>query len=272
LVAKGEAQACVSGKQENHRLLAEYYSRITYFDSQVGKLVDTLEEQGLRDDTVILYMSDHGEDMGIHGYWGKMSFYENVAKVPLIVAMPGGVGKGVRQTENVSLVDVFPTLCDLAGASVPLSLAGNGLLPLVEGGKLDRGNTVFSEYQGQYVKTAMYMLREGNLKFNFYIGDPPELYDLDVDPDELHDLAEDPKYAAKLAEMEAKLRSICDPERVYEESLLSQAKRAFIGTATKASIQTKQRIRDHIKQFRAAWNEPSWDDNAHQSRHEKFLE
>lgn len=276
LIAKGKEQVYVQSKEEKHSFMAEYYSRVTYFDRQVGELLDTLESEGLRENTVIALTSDHGDDMGRFGYWGKTSFYDNVVKVPLIISLPDRMGAqhstGAVCHENVSLVDIFPTFADLAGADpVGYHIDGNSLLPLLNGNCSEWPKTVFSEYYGQYAKYSMYMVRKGSFKFNYYLGENPELFDLEKDPGENFNVAEDPEYGRVLKDMEDELRRICDPEGLWNEYLQSNAQRDVISRATKASTQTKQRIRDYIRQYREEWDEPTWDGNKEQSRYEVHL-
>ncbi len=277
LIAKGKEKAFAQSKEEKRRYLAEYYSRVTYFDRQVGELIETLEKEGLRDNTVIVLTSDHGDDAGRFGYWGKVSFYDNVVKVPLIVSMPPAMRKtelsGSLRKENVSLLDLFPTFAELAQAEAfEFKIDGHSLLPLLNEKTPKWHNTVLSEYFGQYARRPMFMLKKDDLKFNYYLGEDPELFDLAKDPDEKENLAENPEYSALLKELEKELRQVCNPENLYEEYVQSSRQRTFIARATKASIQTKLRIKKYIHEYRAAWDEPTWDDNKEQSRYESHLE
>ena len=271
-VSKGGEVARAPSRAATHRMLAEYFSRVTYFDAQVGELLDTLEAEGLRDDTVVFYTSDHGDDMGRHGYFGKTTFFEHVAGVPLIVSEPGG-RRGAEQQENVSLVDLLPTLCDVAEAEPPPSrLAGGSLMPLARGDDAPWRNEVLSEYFGHYARACAFMLRRDDWKLNHYVGESPELFDLAEDPDEGRDLAADPAHRETLRALEAGLRAIVDPEATQEQVLLDQSKRQFIAESTQASVQTKQRLRAHIQEYRERWNEPTWDDNERQGRYETHLQ
>jgi len=273
MIAKGKKTACPPDQKTQHRMLAEYYSRVTYLDRQIGELLNTLDNEGLRKDTIVLYVSDHGSDMGIHGCWGKANFFENVVKVPLIISDPRAECKG-KITENVvSLVDVFPTLCEISGAGpMPFNISGKSLLDITNGEKDDNyKRCIFSEFWGQYARSGIFMLRKGNLKFNYYIGEAPELFDLNTDPKEKCNLAGKPEYADDLKEMEMRLREIVDPEVLQEEVLQSQAKRQFINETTASSIQTKQRIKEYVHEYHTGLCEPSWDDNKRQSKYESFL-
>lgn len=274
MISKGKQQAFAQSKEENHHFRAEYYSRVTYFDRQVGDLLEVLEDEGLRDETLIVLTSDHGDDMGRFGYWGKTSFYDNVAKVPLIISTPQTIREraGAIREENVSLIDLFPTFAEFADAApLEYEIDGHSLVPLLNGDSVAWNNCVFSEYYGQYAKKAMFMLKKDALKYNFYLDDPAELFDLDNDPGELKNLIENDQYATEIKKMARELREICDPEALWREYVQSNLRRKLISLTTTASIQTKQRIRDYIKQYRLEWNEPTWDDNKELFRYESHL-
>ena len=277
MIAKGKEKAFAQSKEEKRRYLAEYYSRITYFDRQVGKLIETLDVEGLRNNTVIVLTSDHGDEAGRLGYWGKVSFYDNVIKVPLIISLPPVMRKaeltGRVRDENVSLLDLFPTFAEFAQAeALEFKIDGHSLVPLLNEKHPHWHNTVLSEYFGQYARTPMFMLKKNDFKFNYYLGETPELFDLANDPGEKENLAGKPEHSALLDELEKELRTICIPEDLHEEYVQNNRQRALIAMATKASIQTKQRIKKYIRDYRASWNEPTWDGNKEQSRYESHLE
>lgn len=277
LISKGQPQTKVRSKEENHRLLAEYYSRITYFDQQVGVLLDTLQHEGLHEDTAMIFTSDHGECMGHGGHWGKSSFYENAVKVPLIITLPEKHrGKHYQEhtvrNELVSLVDIFPTLLSMTHAPSPdYQLDGQNLMPLVQHEQGSSAHVAFSEYFGTYAKNALFMVRKDAYKLNYYVNEPAELFNLAKDPNEHTNLIDDPAHHEIRAELESILRGLCDPEAMQEEYIRSHQKRSFIANAIAASRQTKQRMRDDIRDYRATWNEPTWDGNEEQSQHEWHL-
>lgn len=277
LISSGKPKAAIYSERENHLLRAEYYSRISYFDQQIGKLINTLEEEKLSENTAIVFTSDHGECMGQFGYWGKQSFYDNVVKVPLIISLP----QSFRETEYkensvrdelVSLVDIFPTLVDLGNAPVPnYTLDGQNLMPLVQNKEVKVKDVVFSEYYGIYAKNAMFMVRKGNFKFNYYVNECSELFDISKEGKESTNLIDKPAYAKIKMDMEGLLRNICNPENLQNEYLRSHYKRSYITNSVATSIQTKERTKNEIRDYRKQWNEPTWDDNKEQSRHEKHL-
>jgi choline-sulfatase len=179
----------------------------------------------LRDGTRIIYTSDHGEAIGERGMWMKGTMYEGVAGVPLIVAGPG-IPRGRTSTSFASLVDAFPSVLECTGVPAgpaDADLPGRSLWRLAEHD--DRGRTIFAEYHASFAPSAIFLIREGDLKFVYYVDDEPQLFDLLRDPDELDDRAADPSYAAARASCEAKLRAIVDPEVVDRAAKADQARR-----------------------------------------------
>ena len=231
-------------EEVERRALASYYALVTLMDRNIGRLLDIVETTALRDSTMIVYLSDHGEMAGRHGMWQKMCFYEPSVRVPLVVAGPGWPA-GTRVHANVSLVDLLPTLLEAAGEEPPGGASGAGAgahgdaagkpaalggtvpgapLQRAVDGTLDPDRVVFSEYHAQGLERAGYMVKRGALKYNAYVGHPPQLFDLDADPGELHDLWTDPAYAAVRREMDGCLRSIVDPEEADRWARENQTK------------------------------------------------
>jgi len=168
-----------------------YFANISYLDELVGGLLDTLAACGFAEDTVVLFLSDHGDMLGERGLWFKMSFYEGSARVPLLVHAPGRFPPRAVGTP-VSLLDVAPTLVALAGGDSPDGLDGTDLTPLMqgEGGRAP----VVSEYAAEGAVAPMVMVRDGRWKLNLCPADPPQLFDVEADPHELSDLGSDPAY------------------------------------------------------------------------------
>jgi len=175
-----------------------YYAAISYVDDRIGQVLGALRESGLEDDTIVLLTADHGEMLGERGLWYKMAFFEDAARVPLIVRAPAGLARaGERVAEPVSLLDVAPTLLDLAGldASDRGAIDGRSLAPVLRG-EGRRGAPVVAEYLAEGVSAPMVMVRDGALKYVRCPGDPDVLYDLDADPRELRNLADGTDQAA----------------------------------------------------------------------------
>lgn len=201
-----------------------YYASIKELDDKIGRILDKLDQLDLTKDTLIIYTSDHGEQLGYHGLWWKCCMFEQSARIPMIVAPPQGNQR--RITDPVSLVDVFPTLCDALEIPCPENIDGESFWPLVTGGKDNhRRDFAFSEYNGHGVSGGMYMIRWKQYKYVFYTEAEPQLFNLDDDPFENHDLIQEgygdsEEVKIVLKECWKRLVSVCDP---YEVS--SRAKR-----------------------------------------------
>ena len=188
-------------------VLAAYYAMIELIDDNVGRMLQTLEESGQREDTLVIFTSDHGELVGDHQLVGKgCRFYESLVRVPLICSWPGQVREGVICDALVELVDIAPTLLELAGVPLPERMQGRSLWPLLTGAAAEHRDFVRSEYyralnpdapgrehlQGTYAT----MIRDRRYKLVAYHDrDIGELFDLEIDPGEFDNLWTDPAYA-----------------------------------------------------------------------------
>jgi choline-sulfatase len=201
---------------------AAYYGVCTYLDRQIGRVLDTLNELGLEDQTRVTYTTDHGEHMGGRGIYGKFTMYEESAAVPFLMAGPDvPVGKVVETP--VSLVDSFPTIMEAVGAQkteADADLPGESLWDIAQGE--DRDRTVFSEYHAVGVKHGSYMLRNRQYKYVYYVNDPPQLFDTTVDPDECNDLGQSSDHREVLENFERELRELIDPEAVDAQAKADQ--------------------------------------------------
>ena len=148
---------------------------------------------------------------GHHGNWQKQCFYEPAVKVPLIFRLPSG--ENGRVAQNVSLVDVLPTLLEVAGLETPSDLSGESLLEIARHQPDETTRDVFSEYHHMGMINAGFMLKRGNYKLCHYVGSEPQLFNVDTDPLENDDLASKPEYATKRGELETALHTIVNPER-----------------------------------------------------------
>jgi choline-sulfatase len=194
------------------RAIAAYFGLVSFIDHNVGRLVDALAATGLAEETRVLYSSDHGDNLGTRGLWGKSNMYEESAGVPMILAGPE-VPAGFVCREPVSLVDVFPTVVAGAGLTPHAddrNLPGDSLFDLLRGGAPPR--TVFSEYHAAGAATGAFMIRKGRFKYVYYAGLPPQLFDLDSDPQEARDLAREPGYQGLVEDCERGLRRVVDPD------------------------------------------------------------
>ncbi len=184
--------------------IAMYYGNVAHLDDCIGRVLSVLRELDLEKDTIVLYSSDHGEMLGEHGMWQKFVFYEPSVGVPLIFRVPGMTQAGGVCTAPVSLVSLMATLLDLCGIPVPGGLDGDSIAPyLREPGRAPE-KPVFAEFALR-TKNAKYMIRRGDWKYCFYVGDTPELYNLAADPLEMNNLAHSPSHKDKVDELKAQL-------------------------------------------------------------------
>ncbi|MFI4911654.1 MAG: sulfatase [Sedimentisphaeraceae bacterium JB056] len=186
--------------EQLHRIKANYYGLNTLIDDWIGKIIDTLKEKGIYDNTIIIYTSDHGDLLGDHGLIFKQCFYEQSVKVPLIIHAPAYFESG-RVNDLVELKDIYSTVCEMGSARPGKEAQSKSLMPLL---KREKGyvhnDAVFSEnYFGK-------MIRTGPWKLVYYIGkDYGELYNLDKDPLEQDNLWDKKSYADIKSELKSRL-------------------------------------------------------------------
>lgn len=200
-----------------------YYGMVSHVDALVGEVLHALEEEGLTENTVVIYTSDHGEMLGRHKLWHKMCFYEDSVRVPLIISCPARFPGNVRRTENVSLLDLFPTFLDLVGCERKIPLDGGSLVPSLEGKPLGRPNEVMSLSIGVQRGHPAIMLKRDALKLICTKGFASVLFDLSEDPQENVDFSNDPAYASVLREMLASVAKRWDADRVNEQVEFNQS-------------------------------------------------
>ncbi|MBT6337723.1 MAG: sulfatase-like hydrolase/transferase [Desulfobacula sp.] len=202
-----------------------YYGLCTFMDSQIGLILDALEDYGLADSTRVIYTSDHGDNLGARGLWGKSNLYEESTKIPMIIAGPQ-VPRGQSCKTPVSLVDCYPTILQGVGISLQeeeQKLPGKSLFELMNEPE-NSERVVLSEYHAVGSISGAFMLRKGRFKYHYYVGLPPELFDLENDPEETVDLAKDDGYASVLKMLEKELRQHLDPEAVDAKAKADQDK------------------------------------------------
>jgi len=188
-----------------------YYAMCAEVDAMLGEILAALQRTGLDGSTYVIFTSDHGENALEHRQFYKSNFYESSARIPLIVAGPG-LQRGVQTAAPVSLVDLYPTLMDMAGVTPPDGLDGHTLMPLLAGDSSSRPDWVLGEYHDSACNTGAFMLRQGDWKYIAYVGRPPQLFNLRHDPEEVSNLAQ--AAPTVVAEMDALLRRIVDYEAV----------------------------------------------------------
>lgn len=194
-----------------------YHGLISYVDAFVGGMMDTLDEQGLADDTIVVFTSDHGEMLGSHGMWWKCCPFEASVRVPLIVAGPE-VAQGQRIEQPVGQVNLFPTIVEAAGCELTdrdADLPGASLLPAARGDDDgDLPDVVLSQYHAHGVRNGWFMVRKDDLKLIHYHGYGHEMYDVSADPEEMDDLGLDPDVHNKLAGLDGMLHDLVNPDVV----------------------------------------------------------
>jgi len=216
-----------------------YYGMIEAIDDKYGRLLQVLEASGLRDDTIVIVISDHGEMLGERGMWYKQCFFEWSARVPLIFHAPARF-KPSRVASIASLVDLLPTICDL-GDATPQEwvdpIAGASLASLLAGGAEERDRRVICEYTDMGVIAPSRMIRRGTQKLVYTHGHPNQLYDLSSDPRELNDLAGSPSRVDLERALASEILEEWDPEQTLADILASQRRRLFIKAVNQRSPQ-----------------------------------
>ncbi|WP_029898857.1 choline-sulfatase [Desulfohalovibrio reitneri] len=207
-----------------------YYGQISYLDDKIGRILKALDDTGMRENTVIILTADHGDMLGEHGLWFKMSLLEDSARVPFVMNGPGL--KSGRVAKPVSLVDLMPTMMDLAGApqlqDPSDNMDGTSLLPLAKGGDDPDRPAVITEYLGEGAVSPMIMIRDDRYKYIHCPVDPPQLFDLQEDPEELDNLACKAEYASMVEEYRARVREHVDLEELDRSVHASQKRRRIV--------------------------------------------
>lgn len=197
---------------------ATYYGLIRQIDDHLGRLFDFLRERGRLDDTLVIFVSDHGEYMGDHWLFEKELFYEAAINVPLIVYDPRpDAARGAVSTEFVESIDLLPTVLEALGIAVPAAVQGRSLLPLLRGERpAGWRDAVFADWDFRFYRTSKvlnlpphlcraWMVRDDSFKYVRFNGLPDMLFDLQEDPNELRDLAADPAHRGTAADYRERL-------------------------------------------------------------------
>ncbi len=177
------------------RLVQGYLASITFADEQLGRVLDALEASPLAKNTVIVVWSDHGMHLGEKKNWEKFTLWEKSTRVPLIIAGPGVAKPGARVAQPASLIDVYPTLCDLTGVPIPAQCEGTSLLPQLRDPSATREvPAITTQTQG---RQSGHAVRDARWRYIRYYDGFEELYDHAVDPGELTNLAHDARHTAE---------------------------------------------------------------------------
>lgn len=214
-----------------------YYGMVSYIDDKVGRILSTLEQCGLAKNTAVVFAADHGEMLGERGMWFKQTFFEWSARVPFMIAAPGIAPR--RVDAHVSLVDLLPTLLDLATQGRPPEpvdpLDGASLVPLMSGDERGDERTVISEYSSEGVCAASRMVRAGRYKYIYTRGLEPTLFDLQLDADELRNIAGTDEARPIEERMRTRALAGWDSQQVHERILASQKRRLFLAAVAQRS-------------------------------------
>jgi len=217
------------------RARTAYYGLVTSFDRMVGAILDRLDALGLADNTLVIYVSDHGDQIGERGLWWKQTFYDESVKVPLIMAWPGVLPEGERRAQIVNLIDLGPTMLDALGAPPLPNAQGRSFLEVAKDGATPWLDQTFSEYctdgmapwAGE-TPVQQRMIRRGRWKLIYYHGYRPQLFDLEDDPQELHDLAADPRHAGLADALVGRVLADWDPEAIGRRMAERVANKALL--------------------------------------------
>jgi uncharacterized sulfatase len=188
--------------KDKRESLRGYYASVSYMDSLVGRVLDHLKRKGLAERTSVVFWGDHGWHLGEHFRWQKRSLFEESARVPLIVSAPGRKGNGRASRALVELVDLYPTVADLAGLTPPPSIEGQSLVPLLERPERAWKTAAFTQVGGPDGVTGR-AVRTDRFRYIRWEGPEPaeELFDHVRDPREFRNLVHEPAAAGYLKEM-----------------------------------------------------------------------
>ena len=241
-----------------------YYGSVSYLDDLVGRLLDVLRSVDLADNTVVVFTSDHGDMLGERGLWYKKTFFEDSARVPLFIHRPHHAQHS-RITENVSLIDLAPTLLSVAGGN-PGELAvdaldGHDLCDLMAGNHNTWADTAYSENLAEGAMAPILMVRKGPFKYIASDIDPPQLFDLVNDADECNNLAEDPAHRDTRNSLSILATDCWNSKLLHEKVKASQRRRLFLRNALAQGSQTpwdytpRDQAADHYLRAGRTYNE-----------------
>lgn len=210
-------------EEDEIRARTAYYALVDTMDREIGKVLNKLEELELAENTLIVYTSDHGDQLGQRDLWWKQTFYEESVKVPLIMSWADKIPKNQSRSEVVNLVDVSAAIVEAAGGPELPNIDGKSLLGLAIDADTEWTNETYSEYctdglqawsGGRVLQSRM--VRSGKWKFNYYHGCPHQLFDLETDPDEMINLIDDPAYQIIANQLKEKVLSTWDPDQINQ--------------------------------------------------------
>lgn len=218
---------------------ASYYAMVESMDRMIGQILDTLKQTGLDENTLVIYVSDHGEQLNAHGCWGKSCYYEGAVGVPMIARCPGLIQPGSLCSALVSLVDIGPTVLKFAGADALPHADGTSMLALMTDQSQGEDRSVISELYDYRGDVSSAMLRRGPWKLWQISDDSPDiLFNLYSDPDEEQNVAEDPDCQDVLESLKTELRAVCDLDSTVARSRELNAEYARIAEWARYALPT----------------------------------
>jgi iduronate 2-sulfatase len=208
------------GNEECRNSIRAYYASVSFMDAQVGRLLDELDRLNLWDDTIVIFISDHGWLLGEHGCWQKMHLFDESARVPMIIASPNSKAPGKTCDRVAELIDVYPTVADLCGLKAPKSLDGISLKRLLDDPTLPGSKGAYTQVTRAGLKMGApvmgYSVRTERWRYTEWDDGKKgiELYDHDGDPKEHKNLGGDPRQAKVIEQLKALLRAPRQPRPV----------------------------------------------------------
>jgi arylsulfatase A-like enzyme len=212
-----------NGETEWKRVVASYLANVNFMDAMLGRILKALEENPRGRKTMIVLTSDHGWNLGEKRHWCKGGLWKNTTIVPMVILAPGMTKRGTRSKQPVSLVDVYPTLCDLAGIDKPSHLQGTSMVPLLKDPKA-KSEAAFVSYgpENTAIQTDRYRLIR-------YEDGSEELYDHDKDPHEWGNLAKNPEYSELKEDLKTSLLAFQNKDKA---ALIKQHRETYGKTTT----------------------------------------
>lgn len=198
----------VDDREKRAKWIQAYHACVSFADAQVGLVLNALKRNSLDKNTIVVFHSDHGFHMGEHFQYGKVTLWEECTRVPLSIFAPGLTQAGSQNFSNVELVDIFPTLCDLAGLPIPTHLQGQSLMPIIQNPALETDDTALTVVRRRANKKDIIARSVKYQRWRYSEWDSPEvneLYNLDSDPHMHENLAKNPEFSHQVKMMRDKL-------------------------------------------------------------------
>lgn len=209
-----------NGPEERMAAMSAYYGLTSWLDYNVGRILNALSASGMNDNTTVVYTSDHGDNVGARGLWGKSNMYEESVSIPLIMAGPN-ITPEICDTP-VSLLDLSQTILHHFDAQLISDGPGQSLYEIPNYSKSTE-REIFSEYHAIGAVSGAFMLRSGRWKLIHYVDFEPELFDLEADPEELNNLAGNPEFSEFLSRLSVRLEKLCDTRATDMQAHADQA-------------------------------------------------